>query len=147
MPKHSKEIQEVLDVYINNMDKQLAINAIEQFGGEQAFIDVHKGVCQKGIQIGVSGWIEDKDLKSFYDANKKNILSFVKLNAKDFGYPNMCDMVRGFTALNDKLDCDEVAEAIYDSENTNHMLLTTELAGYVGEELARCYESFLEDTQ
>ncbi|MBO6224342.1 MAG: hypothetical protein J6N72_02650 [Psychrobacter sp.] len=146
MTEFSQKIEEMLEDYISPMSRELAIAVIAQFGGEEDFLESYESVCNGGINTGISGWIYTNELADFFTENKKDIIAFAKETATDLGHTSVSDMVQHFNGLkSDEYTPDQIAEAIYDTENENHQQLAAVMASFVGEEVARSYERLIED--
>lgn len=144
MENFNEKTQDFLSNH-SNMSSDLAAAVIEQFGGEDEFIAEHVNVCEGGINCGISGWIWTDDLVEFYAENKKAIIKHAKETAESFGDDSVSEMVKGFGCLNNQFSEDEVAEGMYDTESDSHQQVAQALAFFVGEELSRDYECFLEE--
>lgn len=133
-----------LDGFIGNMSRELAIATIEQFGGEESFIEEYQNVIEGGINCGIGGFIYYDDTVKFYDDNKKEILDFAKLEAVDYGSDSAVEMVKGFGLLNGLYSGDEVAEGMHDADSESHQQIANALTMFTGEQLARSYENFID---
>lgn len=133
-----------LNDYIGNMNRDLAIATIEQYGGEESFIEDYKNVMIGGINCGIGGFIYYVDTVKFYVDNKKKILEFAKLEAADYDCDSAVEMVKSFGLLNGLYSSDEVAEGMHDVDSESHQQIANAMTMFVGEQLARSYETFID---
>ena len=146
MTTFTEQTEELLEDYIAPMSRELAEATIAQFGGEEDFLESYESVCDGGINTGISGWIHTDELVEFFTENKKEIMAFAKETAEELGHTSASDMIKHFGCLkNDAYTTDQIAEALYDTENENHEQLASAMAWFAGEELSRSYERLIED--
>ncbi|MBO6224345.1 MAG: hypothetical protein J6N72_02665 [Psychrobacter sp.] len=148
MPNYSEKIQKFLgrnaeDDHTGNMGSGLAEKAIEQFGGEAAFLDVWEGVCDS--IIGVSGWTDEVALTAFYNNNRDEILKFLDLVADEEGYNTLSDAMVDWDYLKGKYTVNDVKKGLYESSSKQHKFVAGACAMCIGQETARYYKMFIDN--
>lgn len=141
----------LVNSYVSPMSRELAMNAIEQFGGWEQLQDSYSDICSggivRGIDHGVDGWMYTDELVAFFKANKKEILDFAKETAYDLGEGSSFQMMSNFNCFNGDYTEGDIAEGIYDTDSDNHKNIVSGISWFIGEELARSFERMVEDAE
>lgn len=129
--------------HTGNLDSSLAELAIEQFGGEEAFLAVWEDVCDS--IVGVSGWTETAEMVAFYENNREKILEFHELVADEEGYDTLSAAIAEWGYLDGKYTVNDVKRGLYDNDSKQHKLVAEACAMSIGQETARYYQMFDEN--
>ena len=148
MSNYSAKMQKFLNHnnegdHTGNLDSSLAEVAIEQFGGEEAFLEVWEGVCDS--IVGVSGWTDSPKMIAFYNKNREKILEFLELVADEEGYNTLSAAIAEWGYLDGKYTVNDVKRGLFEDSSKQHKLVAEACAMCVGQETARYYQMFDED--
>ena len=139
--------EEFLSDGTREMSRELVEAVIENYGGEDQFIQNYGYVTDGKINGGINGFISTFEMTEFFKNNKAAIIGFAKDTYSEFGYESLCGMISNFGILGNDYTVEEVAEGLFDSESENHDTMATALVLFVGEEVARYYSEFIEDKE
>lgn len=140
--KQTNSIDNFIANFTRTMSINLVMNIIKQYGGVELFIKNHKRACY--ITDEIKGWHDNDSLIEFFTENEKDILEFAEDEAELFEYDNAIDMIADFPCFEGH-DSEWILEALKNKGSSEHCRVSVVMAFYVGEELARCYEFFLQD--
>ena len=124
------------------MSRKLIVDLVKQFGGMDTFIKNHVKACY--LTDKVKGWNDNDALIAIFTENKSDILEFASDEAEIFEYQSVNDMISDFPVL-DGYSSQCVSDALEDVGSDKYNEVAPILVFYAGEELARCYEFYLQD--
>jgi len=128
-------------------DCEELINAtIEQFGDWDSFKENYENVCNNGIDGGFEGFIYHHNTVEFVEDNFDNIMAFSKEQAEELGEPGALTMFSKFKCL-EEFSIDEISEALYSKESEYRDNILNGIAWYIGEEVCRMYQRFIEEQE
>ena len=132
------------------MSRELKVALIEQFGGEDAFLEDYDHIADHGID-GISGDFYSSSIVGFYQENKEQIQIALKELAANIDLDSAVALVDTQSQLRDKHDTnlDDIADAIYGTSNTadgftyQGELVISWIVDTCGAELCRNYQDFM----
>lgn len=134
------------------MSRELRVALIEQFGGEEAFLEDYDHVAYHGIEgISESFYSTSISIGEFYEKNKEQIKLALKEFAANSNLDSAVALVDSQSNLRDKHDTnlDDIADAIYGSGNTSdgftyqNEVVIAWIVDTCGAELCRDYQNFM----
>lgn len=145
---YSADIQDFLNLngkgdHSGNLGDNLAKASIEQYGGENVFLESWENACN-GIGS-AAGWQDKAEVVRFYDNNREDILMFFSIVADEEGYEDEAQMISEWGYLGKTLSAAQVRDALTNTASENHELVAQAAALSVAEETARYYKMFFEN--
>ena len=140
---YSEKTKQFLNFEDDRMHPSLVEAVIEQFGGEEAFLEVWEDVCDS--IAGVSGWTDNPEKIAFYNKNREKILEFLKLLSDEFYYDTLSEAISDWGSLDGKYSIKDIEAALNDSSSKHHDTIAEACAMCVGQETARFYQMFYEN--
>lgn len=119
----------------NDMGENLTTAVIEQFEGEECFLDVYQEVIQEGIQVGYGKWFAHTHLHDFFEVNKVEIIDFIKEQSAKEGVQSYLEFIAAFGLLN----IGDIELALQDDESDNYNKVIAAISWFIAEETARNY--------
>lgn len=126
----------------SNMSEKLILATITQLGGFESFKECAEDITRHGISGGFHGFIYYTDTVKFFKKNKKDIMSYLKQVASEFGQ-GMFEMIQCFNCMKG-FSQEEIAEAIYESDSEYEDQILNCLSWAIGEEVSRLYCDLIE---
>jgi hypothetical protein len=117
----------------SNIDAGLVRAVVRAIGEKSNLEDVYN----HGADAGYCGFTYYNDTVKFAKRHKKAILEMAGSMANDLGSESIYSMIGQFNCL--KIKPEEVAEAIYNSKDENHVQVYNALAWFALEEVARAF--------
>lgn len=132
------------------MSRELRVALIEQFGGEDAFLEDYDHVACHGIE-GISESFYSSSISEFYEKNKEQVKLALKEFAANIDLDSAVALVDTQSNLRNKHDTnlDDIADAIYGSGNTpdgltyQNEVVIAWIIDTCGAELCRDYQNFM----
>lgn len=129
-------------ILASDMSDSLAIATIEQFGGEEIFLEVYKEVIADGIQVGYGNWFGRQHIDIFFKTHKSDIIDFINDEAKKMGLDSHLDLISHISSTK---DIEIIKEALTDgyqnkpSNNKTYFSIISAMTSFVAEEATRNY--------
>ena len=126
----------------SNMSEKLIRATIAQLGGLESFKENAEDITRHGISGGFHGFIYYTDTVEFFKKNKKDIMSYLKQMASEFGQ-GMFEMINSFNCAKD-FSQEEIAEAIYEDNSEYEDQILNCLSWVIAEEVSQIYCDLIE---
>lgn len=145
MSNYSEGFELFLRGYSGDLGHELAEKIVEQFGGEQEFLNIYERVCDKGMIWAVNGWIQSTQLSVFFEDNRKSFMDFMKGSINHTEHKSISSLVATFKDIKKiyRLDAEQISEGLKNIESEQHVFVTAEIAKYASEVLSKRYAEFL----
>lgn len=135
--------------YTRAMPRSLVVAVIGQFGGMELFIKNHAKACY--ISNEIKGWGCNYEVGDLFTDNKDAIMTFIEGESEAFEYDDACSMIADFPIFDryrtdeSKYDSEDIKSYLAAKGSSEYNIVASALGYYIGEEVARCYEFYLQD--
>ncbi len=127
-----------------NLNRELAVNIIEQFGGYDRFVYHYYNITLEGLDSErVQGFDTNAKLLDFFDRNKPDVLNAVANTARGKMYSSVTDFISALKGMKGVLSERDAYEGLYNEQSTQRSFVVKAMIIHLAEQLCDDYYMYV----